>query len=177
METSKKLHTSKTRHNSDGTKIFLTEKDREREERVTARLGTAWDFSFLHMPMESYVDFIAVRHNRPVGWVEVISRDYTWETLRGMGGVVLKHKTLRTMQRLAEVPLGEVWFGSRVVWEMLDGLYYVDVTDIHDPVLRRFTDPRRANRNDVNELVALITDLKKVPDGDEISRNSPSSEG
>lgn len=145
--------------------MFLAEEDREREERIAARLSSAWQATLIHMPMESFVDFVAVRHNRPVAWVEVISRDYAWPDLLAMGGVVLKYDTLMTLWGLAETPLSVDWLGALVVYDLTDGLYCVNVSDIPPDITPvPFTDPARRNRNDVNELVAFVTNLRKVPE-------------
>jgi hypothetical protein len=141
----------------DGSAMFLRPADREREERIAAELRAAWAVELIHMPPLSYLDFLAVRDARPVGWVEVVTRSYTYGQLMDLGGLALKRKTYLTLVAASQVKLSAGWNGARVVWDLADGLYYVHINWATVVSERTLSDPRRA-ANDCEPVVLFPAD-------------------
>jgi hypothetical protein len=66
----------KQKYTLDGAPIFTTKKDSEKERNVADRIEKAWDCNLQHLGIYSPVDWWAVRHGQPVGWIEIKSREY-----------------------------------------------------------------------------------------------------
>jgi hypothetical protein len=141
--------------------MFLRPGDRQREERVAAELCAAWGVELIHMPPLCYLDFLAVRAGRTVGWVEVVSRSYTCAQLMDLGGLALKRKTYRTLVEASQVRLSGEWNGARIVWDLRDGLYYAHINWATVVTERIVTDPRGA-ANDCEPIV-LFRDADVKP--------------
>ena len=147
-----------------GGGMFLRNDDRWREDRIAGELCRTWGLHLWHMPPWSPVDFLAVRHGRPVGWVEVISRSKPSSDLLARGGVALKAATHAILCALGGVPLSPDWFGAVIVYDLPDGLFWAPI----DPAARlaegRLTDPRGAP-GDTAEPVVFFADLRRVGKG------------
>lgn len=141
--------------------MFLRQGDRDREDRIADRLEAAWGIRLIHMPRLSYIDFIGCKHDRPVCWVEVITRNYDHERLMDMGGVALKLETYNTLSALAAIPISTDWRGGFMVWDLRDDLYWINVNEISTAgSLRTIRDPRGAVND--TETVVLVRSLHRV---------------
>jgi hypothetical protein len=61
----------------DGTKIFQSAADREREAEVAATIEEVWNCKVIHFGMLSPIDWFAERHGRVVGLLELKCRRHT----------------------------------------------------------------------------------------------------
>src|SRR5215472_3643574 len=133
--------------------------DLSRKQIIATWLQHAWWMDMVPMPPLSFVDFLGSRHSRPVCWVVIISRNYTWQALMDHGGVFLKWRTWATLRQLSAVPLSVTWLGCYVVWDLVDGLYCQNVANIPD--VRVIADDPRGAPND-REPAVLVTNLVRV---------------
>ena len=153
------LHNYQAAPWTDGTPVYLRPADLSRKRVIASYLQTAWWMEMIPMPPLSFVDFLGVRHSRPVAWVVIISRSYTWQQLQDFGGPVLKWKTWATLRQLSAVPLSVAWLGAYVVYDLADGLFSQHVANIPDQRII-ITDPRGA-ANDTEQAV-LVTHLERI---------------
>ena len=102
--------------------------DVERQEGIIARLEERWKSEFVYLGDYSFIDYIAIRDGLPRAFVEVITRNYTLEKLDELGGVWLKGETYKTLLSVAMTPLSIRWHGAILVMDLVDGLYWQEVT-------------------------------------------------
>lgn len=136
---------------TDGTRVFLHDDDRQRQDSIAERLAKEWNMRLLYVGDLSFVDFLGIRDERPVRWIELISRNYSYEQLMSYGGVFLKRQTWEAMRSLADAPLSVLWEGAYIVYDLRDGLYYNNIENIEDSPTVAY-DPRGA----VNDTEAAI---------------------
>jgi hypothetical protein len=137
----------------------LSSADQEREARIAATLAAAWSVELWPMPALAFVDFLAVRDARPVGWVEVKSRTASHDELMALGGVALLRESYLTLAGLGLVPLSVNWNGARVVFDLAGELWWAPVTlraGLCETHIRDRTRPGRM------EHVVLFTKLRRV---------------
>lgn len=123
------------------------------ERRLNVRLVAAGELSFL--------DYLALRDERPIAWCEVIERAYTWADLKARGGVWLKLKTYETALAAAQVPLSVDWKGSLIFWKLadLDCLWWINVQHLEADISEAY-DPRGATND--REPAILVKNLKRL---------------
>jgi hypothetical protein len=159
MEEDVTLHHQQATAHTDGSAMFLRQSDSLRQDQIAAWLGHAWGMQFRYMGNLSFIDYIGVRQERPVCWVEIISRVYAHDELMRMGGVYLKRKTWETLRAIAAVPLSVSWLGAYVVWDLKDGLYSVHINSIPDYKGTAY-DPRGASND--TEPAVLVRHLTRI---------------
>jgi len=136
--------------------MFLQDHDRARQQQLVSKIEEAKDVRLVYVGDLSYIDTLAIRNERPLCWVELISRNYDHATLMKWGGVLLKRATYDTLCRLAEVPLSVEWAGAVIVWDLTDGTYYRNVKDI--PVVETIARDPRGAVNDTEPAI-LVKEL------------------
>jgi hypothetical protein len=144
---------------TDGTPVYMRPADLSRKNVIASYLQAAWWMELRPMPPLSYVDFLGSRHSRPVCWVVIISRSYTWQQLMDWGGVILKWRTWATLRQLSAVPLSVSWLGCYVCYDLADGLYCQHIANIPD-VRATAYDPRGAVND--TEPAVLVTHLERI---------------
>lgn len=144
---------------TDGTPVYMRPADLSRKRVIASYLQQAWWMEMMPMPPLSFVDFLGVRHSRPVAWVVIISRNYTWQQLMDLGGIYLKWRTWATLRQLSSIPLSISWLGCYVVYDLADGLYSQHIANIAD-VRATAVDPRGAPND--REPAVLVTHLERV---------------
>ena len=150
------IHNYTPTPHDDGTPVYMKTADTRRKMLVASYLQRAWRMDLHPLPPLSFVDFICARQGRPVGWLTVISRSYTYGDLMAMGGIFLKGRTWSTLQNLNAVPLSVAWLGCYVAWDLADGLYANHITNL--PEYRTTAwDPRGAVND--TEPAVLVLDL------------------
>ena len=153
------LHSYSAAPWTDGTPVYMRPADLSRKRVIASYLQQAWWMEMAPMPPLSFVDFLGSRHSRPVAWVVIISRNYTWQQLMDLGGIYLKWRTWATLRQLSAVPLSVAWLGCYVVYDLADGLYSQHIANIAD-VRAIAVDPRGAP-NDTEQAV-LVTHLERI---------------
>lgn len=143
----------------DGTPVYMRPADLSRKRVIASYLQQAWWMEMMPMPALSFVDFLGSRHSRPVCWIVIISRSYTWQQLIDYGGIYLKWRTWATLRQLSAVPLSISWLGCYVVYDLADGLYSQHIANIAD-VRATAVDPRGAT-NDTEQAV-LVQHLERI---------------
>ena len=152
------IHNYLPQPHTDGTPVYIVPADLSRKRIIASYLQTAWWMDLMPMPPLSFTDFLGIRHSRPVAWVVIISRAYSWQQLNDLGGIWLKYRTWATLRQLSAVPLSIAWLGCYVVYDLQDGLYCQHIANIPD-VRAIARDPRGA-ANDTEPAV-LVTRLER----------------
>lgn len=133
---------------------YETEADLELERDVVRRCNALFKCEMFKLPIRYHLDYVALRGDKAVSWVEIKTRTYTAETLENYGGYLLslgKWLSCEHLYRCTGLPI-------TLVVKPIDALYYLVLTEFkHDGVFVR----GRKDRNDwqdVEPCVVINTD-------------------
>lgn len=167
------------KYSLDGTPIFTTDQDSEREKLVAGILQDKWQCELLHLGLYSLVDYWAVRKGQPVGWVELKCRDYGKE--EAYPTMLLNVRKWTVLAQLNYFSPWPALFVSAAFRADNLVIRYISIADINSsPRNWKVIAPKGGNvksRNDTEPCILIpIEDMKVVYDG-EAKAQLPSTNG
>lgn len=83
--------------------IYESDTDLCNEQSIVVALESRFKCSFKKTPKFFSVDYVAVRENKPVAWVEIKCRKYTMLQIHSFGGYLISLKKIISAKHLFDV--------------------------------------------------------------------------
>ena len=110
--------------------LYETNADRQKEAQVAETLASLWLCEIIKMKPACVVDYAIKRSGKIVAVMEIKCRNYTYQQLHEMGGLILSAHKLQS---------AKAWTDTHKVWFVLaiglpDGIYATTFSGVEWPV-------------------------------------------
>lgn len=137
--------------------LYESSDDLKNEQEVAVLMQSLWDCKFTKMPIKYHLDYVMHRGYKAVGFCEVKTRNYTMESIDGMGGYLMsigKWSSAKQLNDVSGLPF-------ILVVRALDGIYYAVFKELHKPPIEVKGRKDRNDWQDIEPCVVLETKLFK----------------